>query len=250
MAIDIIFIIMVAYGFYFGYAYGLIKVVIFVLSLIVALGISMYITPTTTQLMQETLVVESPLLPFVAFVVTLVGVMLIARIVFKLLQETVKSKQVNQVTQGIGGLLMAAVFVFLFSVLVTFFSAAHVIRPEKARTSSNFYFIIEKIPVHASDILKAIMPFMEKFTDYMEDALERLENGKTRKEKQQEDINDLFSDDDFALDSMDYQVDTNGVDTSLFYVDSLMEDIIVDTSSTTIPDTSSDFETKVTVDGQ
>lgn len=197
MAIDIMFIIMAAYGFYFGYAYGLIRVVIFLLSLGVALGVSMYITPSTAQLIQETLEVESALLPFVAFVISLVGIMLVARIVFKLLEENINNKQLNQVTQGIGGLLMGMVFIFLFSVLVTFFSKAHVIKPEKVRETSFFYTFVEQIPQYGTGILKQVAPYMEKFIDYMSYALDRLEKGEEEPENNLPD--DFFSDDDIIL---------------------------------------------------
>jgi uncharacterized membrane protein required for colicin V production len=197
MAIDIMFIIMAAYGFYFGYAYGLIKVVIFLLSLLVALAVSMYITPSTARLIQETLQVESALLPFVAFVISLVGIMLVARIVFKLLEENINNKQLNQMTQGIGGLLMAMFFIFLFSVLVTFFSKAHVIKPDKVRENSFFYAFVEKIPDYGTAVLIQIAPYMEKFVDYMTDALDRLEKGEEEPDNPLPD--DFFSDDDIVL---------------------------------------------------
>ncbi len=242
MAIDLMFLIMVSYGFYFGYAYGLIRVVIFVLSLVVAMGVAMYVTPTTTKLLQETLEINSALLPFISFVVTLVGVMLLARILFMMLEENINSKQINKVTQLIGGLLMSAVFTFLFSVLITFFSAASVIKPT-IRENSKFLIYIEKIPVHGTDIIRFVMPFMEGFLDYMRDAFERLEKEQPQKPKNIfDDFEDNFDD--------DYRLDTIPQDTSRFFdeetLDSLGKDIKVDTSRQNSDAPNSDLEITIT----
>lgn len=232
MAIDIMFIIMAAYGFYFGYAYGLIKVVIFLLSLIIALAVSMYITPSTARLIQQTLEVDSALLPFVAFVISLVGIMLVARIVFKLLEENINNKQLNQMTQGIGGLLMSVVFIFLFSVLVTFFSKAHVIKPDNVRKTSFFYAFVEQIPAYGTAVLRQIAPYMEKFVDYMSEALDRLEKGEEKPDNPLPE--DFFSDDDIKLDdstttkqdSIIPNLDSTEVSQDSTAIDSLKEEVI------------------------
>jgi len=211
MGIDILFIIMAAYGFYFGYAFGLIKVVFFIASLIGAFIVAMYITPDTAQLIQVTLEVDSAALPFVAFIITIVGVMLVARIVFKLLEENIKNKQVGQVTQSIGGFLMSGLFIFLFSVLVTFFSAAHVIKPDIARATSTFYKYIEKIPTHGTDLLKASMPFVDGFSRYMRAAAERLETGR-KKVNPLDDLKHIYGSED---------------DSTSIFQDSLLQDSLI-----------------------
>ena len=127
MAIDILFIIMATFGFYFGYTFGLMRVVLFVLSLTISLGVAMRFTSVTVQLIQDTFDIDSPFLPFVAFTITLLGVMLIARIVVKLLEETVDKDRFDRISRVIGGLMLGFVFTFLFSVLVTFFGKAGVI---------------------------------------------------------------------------------------------------------------------------
>jgi uncharacterized membrane protein required for colicin V production len=225
MGIDILFIIMASFGFYFGYAFGLIRVVIFLVALIVALGIAMYVTPSTTLLIKQVLSVESPFLPFVAFLLTLVGVMLVARIVFKLMEETIKSKQVNQMTQGIGGFMMAGIFIFLYSVLVTFFSAAHVIKPDQSRENSFFFPYIEQIPVYSKAGIKMLGPYMKDFFDYMDNAFDRLENG-DRTNSILEDLEHAITEDDFSLDSLNMKSDSLNWEA----LDSLTKDIKVDTS--------------------
>jgi len=127
MVIDIFFLLMAAFGFYFGYTFGLMQVVLMVLSLSAAILAAMGLTPMTSELISETFEVESPFLPFLAFLVTLFIVLMMARMVSKLLEETVEGKRFDTMSQIIGGVVMGLVFTLLYSVLVTFFGRANVL---------------------------------------------------------------------------------------------------------------------------
>jgi uncharacterized membrane protein required for colicin V production len=127
MAVDVLFIIMATFGFYFGFSFGLMKVVLAVLSLVSAVLAAMAFTPMTTNIIIETFQVDSVFLPFIAFLVTLLIVLMLARIVTKLIEETVDNKRFDIVSQIVGGLIMVFVFTLLYSVLVLFFGQARVI---------------------------------------------------------------------------------------------------------------------------
>jgi len=127
MTIDVLFIIMATFGFYFGFTFGLIKVVLMVVSLGLAAFTAMAFTPMTTSIIIETFKIDSAVLPFLSFLITLLVVLMLARIATKLIEETVDNKKFDVVSQIIGGLMMAFVFTLLYSVLVTFFGQAKVI---------------------------------------------------------------------------------------------------------------------------
>lgn len=127
MAVDVLFIIMATFGFYFGFSFGLMKVVLTVLSLMFAVLAAMAFTPMTTNIIIDTFEIDSVFLPFVAFLVTLLIVLMLARIVTKLIEETVDNKRFDVVSQIVGGLIMGFVFTLLYSVLVLFFGQARVI---------------------------------------------------------------------------------------------------------------------------
>lgn len=127
MAVDVLFIIMATFGFYFGFSFGLMKVVLTVLSLMFAVIAAMAFTPMTTNIIIDTFEVDSVFLPFVAFLITLLVVLMLARIVTKLIEETADNKRFDVISQVIGGLIMGFVFTLLYSVLVLFFGQARVI---------------------------------------------------------------------------------------------------------------------------
>ena len=128
MAVDVLFIIMAAFGFYFGFSFGLMKVVLAVVSLISGVLAAMAFTPMTTNIIIETFEVDSVFLPFISFLVTLLIVLMLARIITKLIEETVDNKRFDIVSQVIGGIIMVFVFTLLYSVLVLFFGQARVIK--------------------------------------------------------------------------------------------------------------------------
>jgi len=127
MAVDVLFIIMAAFGFYFGFSFGLMKVVLGVLSLISGVLAAMAFTPMTTNIIIDTFEVDSVFLPFIAFLVTLLIVLMLARIVTKLIEETVDNKRFDIISQVIGGIITSFIFTLLYSVLVLFFGQARVI---------------------------------------------------------------------------------------------------------------------------
>lgn len=126
--IDILFIIMAAFGFYFGFNFGLMKVALVVISFCFAVLAAMAFTPMTTDIIVDTFNIDSIFLPFISFGLTLIVVLMLARIVTKLIEETVDNKRFDIVSQVIGGLVMALVFTLLYSVLVIFFGQAGVIK--------------------------------------------------------------------------------------------------------------------------
>jgi uncharacterized membrane protein required for colicin V production len=128
MAVDVLFIIMAAFGFYFGFSFGLMKVVLAVVSLISGVLAAMAFTPMTTNIIIETFEVDSVFLPFISFLITLLIVLMLARIITKLIEETVDNKRFDIVSQVIGGIIMGFVFTLLYSVLVLFFGQARVIK--------------------------------------------------------------------------------------------------------------------------
>lgn len=128
MIIDIFFVLMAAFGFYFGFSFGLMRVVLSVVSVLLASLAAMKFTPTTADLIRDTFLVESPFLPFAAFLITLLIVLLLARIVAKLIEETVNNKRFDMMSKLIGALLMSLLFTFLYSGLVVFFGQANVVK--------------------------------------------------------------------------------------------------------------------------
>lgn len=176
MLIDILFTIMTGFGFYFGYVYGPIKIVIFVVSLATALSTSMYFTPYLADIIKDTFEVDSPFSPFLSFFLILILVLLIARLLFGLFKGAAENERFNLLSQFFGGILMMLTFTFLFGSLISFFSEAKMLEPEKMEKESVFYPYIERIPEYGQAVLSIGAPFIQQFIRYMNDAIQKLQD--------------------------------------------------------------------------
>jgi uncharacterized membrane protein required for colicin V production len=125
--IDVLFIVMATFGFYFGFTFGLLRLALILFSFLFATLAAMAFTPMTTNIIMETFAVDSVFLPFIAFFVTLLIVLMLARIITKLLEETLTSERFDVLSRIVGGLLMVIWFSLLYSVLVIFFGRAGVL---------------------------------------------------------------------------------------------------------------------------
>lgn len=177
MPIDIIFIIMFLFGFYFGYAFGLVRVAVYVVLLLLAIAAAMRFTPATEGLIRDIFETDSVYLPFLAFVVTLLAVLGIARLVSKLLESTINNARLNTLSRVFGGIIMSFTFLFLYSVLITFFAEAKVIKEDANGNvpSSYSYKYIKMIPDKGHVILENVAPFIKNFMDYMRHAVKAME---------------------------------------------------------------------------
>lgn len=181
MILDILFVITIFWSLYFGYVNGPIKVFLYILSLIVAIVAAMVFTPTVAQLLRETFVSQSPYMPFLALVLTFVTVLLVMRIISNMLDVVNKTGYVNMGVQALGSAIMAMLYAFFFSVIITFLSRdAHVIDPIRLKESSRLYKYIEEIPTYGKAFLKATTPFVDGFIDYINRSIVQLNNGSRR----------------------------------------------------------------------
>ena len=119
---------MASFGFYFGFTFGLMRVLLNLVSLFAALLAAMFLTPIITNLLMELLALRVPYIPFVAFITCLIMVFMMAKILHKLIEETVEEKKFNRLSQLLGGGFMALVFTLFYAVLVSFFGAAGLVQ--------------------------------------------------------------------------------------------------------------------------
>ncbi|MCH2022005.1 MAG: CvpA family protein [Saprospiraceae bacterium] len=126
-AIDIFFIVMASFGLYFGYTFGLMKVLLWGVSLALAAFVAMIFSPLITDFVNDTFNLESVWLPFVGFFVTTFVILLFIRILTKIIEEAVEDKRGNFLSQLVGAFGMSFFFTLLYCVLITFFGQAGVI---------------------------------------------------------------------------------------------------------------------------
>lgn len=174
MAIDIICLIFLAYGFYVGYTKGIIATVLTLTSYIFGLLAAMKFGP----IMGDILFNMAPAMTKTGGFVLgffLVGAMtlILFRIVARGLTSFLEKVNINFINQIMGGMLSGLFFTFIFSGLVYFGDQTRIIS-EEVKTSSITYKPLTAIRNTVWEQGKALYPVFRDFYDRAVDAMDNL----------------------------------------------------------------------------
>ena len=203
MVIDILFVVVAAYGFYVGYAKGIIRTIFTVLGYVIGLVAAFKFAPLMTNLLESSFGSTNPLLFVAGFVLTFLVSMLLIRVVVRGLESFLQTVNVNVINQVIGGFFMAAVMVLVYAVLLWFADQATILT-EPTKRQSITYDYLEQYPSYLWKGGKQVLPVFEDFWDSTVDFMDRLqEKGIERTESDPSiyDIDEQFDDVDDSTSS-------------------------------------------------
>lgn len=174
MAIDIICLIFLAYGFWIGYSKGIISTVLSLTSYIFGILAMMKFGP----ILGDMIFGWAPALTSVgAFVIGIIAVfvmtLVLFRIVAKGLTSFMENININFINQILGGVLSGLFFTFIFSGLVFFGDQSRIISDE-LRTGSITYKPLTQIRTAVWEQGKNLYPVFRDFYDKSVDAMDRL----------------------------------------------------------------------------
>ncbi|SER07712.1 CvpA family protein [Neolewinella agarilytica] len=174
MAIDIICLIFLAYGFWIGYSKGIIATVLTLASYVFGILAAMKFGPIMGDVLYEWFPVittgGSFLLGFIlVFFLTLV----LFKIVSRGLTGFLETVNINFINQILGGILSGLFFTFIFSGLVYFGDRSRIISDE-VRTTSITYQPLSQIRMAVWEQGKSLYPVFRDFYDKAVDAMDRL----------------------------------------------------------------------------
>ena len=178
MFVDIFIIGAAAFGFYAGFSKGIIKTFITTVGTIIAFIATLKLTPITADLLSTVLPTGSGLVPIIAFVVTLLIAMLAIRIVGQALESTLAAADLGFINKIVGGLLLAALGVFMLSCVFTFMDRASILTSEM-KTTSQLYQHLEPIPQAGFDVAKTVFPIVQDMFNGIFDLFDQIPTEKT-----------------------------------------------------------------------
>lgn len=164
MGIDIFFVCAVAYGFYFGFTQKIFHGTFLIIAFMVATSAAARYMHITEVFLRESFEVQnSPFTPILAFAINLLAIFLTVRLLLAFIRDTLKNIKFSWIHQLSGGLLMALMFVFLYSNLIAFFVGATVIDEKTAAQQSKIYPYISDLPEKDRIVVQEVRPWIEKF---------------------------------------------------------------------------------------
>ncbi len=174
MAIDLILLVLAGWGFYLGFSRGIIKTIFTILSVIFGLMMAFRFGPQVTGLL-ESLFSENPLMFVAGFLLTFVGTMLIIRLIANFLEGALEAANINFINQIVGGFFLTAIMVLIYSLLLSFANASHLLG-EATKEESITYAYLERYPQKVWTLGRKAKPIFEDFWDHSIEFMDDLEN--------------------------------------------------------------------------
>lgn len=141
MAIDLLFLGCVLYGYRIGFRRGIINTIFTALSLFVSLIAAFKFSPVMTRVLEQSLNTYTPLMFIGGFLITF----FIARFLIGFISESItgvlEASHMNLTNEIFGGLLMSFLFTFVFSVLSWFADGAGLIDAQTQQTSKIYPYL-------------------------------------------------------------------------------------------------------------
>ena len=182
MAIDIIFAIVVAYGFYLGFSRGIIRTVFTVLSYLFGLLAAFKFSPAATRFLETAFNNNNPLMFLAGFLLSFVLTMVLIRMLARGVEGLLKTANINIINQFAGGLLFAGIMVLLYSMILWFAERSTLVDQETRETSFTYDYL-EHFPEQVWAGYAYLKPTFDEFWDESIKFMDRIqENGLERKE--------------------------------------------------------------------
>ncbi|MFN0216000.1 MAG: CvpA family protein [Saprospiraceae bacterium] len=158
MPIDIGFIAFFAYGFWQGYARGIISTVLNLVMYSFGFVLAFKLAPTTTSVLKGMFHSDNPTMFLGGFFVNLLIIMLFVRTIAKGMEGAVRMAYLGIINQVAGGIAMGGFLVLVYSVLVWFATKVQFINEATIRDSKTYTFL-QPLPTKAKDFAVKMKPF-------------------------------------------------------------------------------------------
>ena len=160
MLIDIIAFILLLVAAFKGLRKGLIVAVFSFLAFIIGLAAALKLSTAMADYIGENVAVSQRWLPFLAFIVVFLIVVLLIRLGAKLLQGAVQMVMLGWANR-IGGLIFfVLIYFFIYSILLFYATQLNLIKPETIKASVTYDYIAPFGP-KVIEVLGSVIPFFK-----------------------------------------------------------------------------------------
>lgn len=190
MVIDIIFLIVAGYGFFIGYSRGIIKTILYTISIVFGFIIAAKFAPAATDLLITLFDNRSSMMYLAGFLLCLTLTILLIRLFAKGLEGLLKTANINVINQFLGGGLMAGLLVLLYSMLLSFGEKAHLLNDENTKDSRSYAYLKE-FPGQAKRFANWVAPALEDVWDESIRFIDKMEDKSLKKDESEPHIYDI-----------------------------------------------------------
>jgi membrane protein required for colicin V production len=141
MFIDFLLCILLVMAIFKGYSRGLIVAVFSLLAFFIGLVAAMKLSASVAGWLQESTGTNSTWMPFIAFILVMIVVMLLIRVGAKLVEKTVQLAMMGWLNRLGGILFYALMYLMLFSIVLFYAKSLGILTEETIRNSRTYSFI-------------------------------------------------------------------------------------------------------------
>jgi membrane protein required for colicin V production len=168
--IDLVFILVLGFGFWQGYSRGIIGTVFNVLAYLFGVVLAFKMAPTTTEILKRMFNSENPGMFVVAFFLNMGIIVFMMRAAANALEKGMQAVYLGFVNRVLGGALMAGIALLIYSVLLWFAVSVTIINKETQQGSKTYPLLVQ-MRGSAEDLANRLMPFAKEMWDTSKDWL-------------------------------------------------------------------------------
>jgi len=158
MIIDAIFILLMIMAIIKGYRNGFIVAVFSFVGIIIGLVAAIKFSTLVAGWLKDSTSISAAWLPFLSFILIMIGVLLLVRLGAKLVQSAIELVLLGWLNKLTGIVLYAALYITVFSVVLFYAGKVHVFKADTFQASVSYAFIQPWGP-KAIDMFGAVIPF-------------------------------------------------------------------------------------------
>lgn len=173
--IDIVLVVLIAYGIYLGFTNGIIKTFFSIISIIFGVLSVSHFAPAVSRALQSLFNEHSPLMFLVAVLVTFLSTMMILRMLARGLEGLMEAVNINIVNQLAGAVLLSGMFIFLYGWSLHFMNMARLLSANTKEESFS-YSMLQNVPEITKTVWATSSPAFKDFWQHTLNAFDKLDN--------------------------------------------------------------------------
>ena len=195
MTLDIIFVLVAALGFWAGYSRGIIKTFFTVVSFTIGLLAAFKMAPAFTKFLEDLTKNDNPLMFIAGFLLSFIIMMVVLRLIARALEGLLKSANINFINQLIGGAVLGALAILVYSTMVWFADKSHMI-DQNTKDTSVTYIYTKEFPGQMKVVGEQLKPVFTDFWNEALDFMDRMEDMSVQRSEAEPTIYDIEEDEE------------------------------------------------------
>ncbi len=165
MLIDLTFAILLVIAIVKGYQKGFIIAVFSIIAFIIGLAAALKFSAAVAAWLQNSISISAKWLPFIAFAIVFIAVVLLVRMGAKLIEKSFQVIMLGWLNRIGGIILYAALYIIILSIFIFYAQKLQVLQPAVIESSQTWHLIEPLGPIVIDNFGRVIPVFKDMFTE-------------------------------------------------------------------------------------